>query len=289
MPGQHERQPPALAEISESAATGSVAALYADIRETLGADLVNLVYRHLATVPGALEWAWANLGPHFRSGEFDAQAAMLRERVQQAFSAWPAAFQFATGHAADLASAAQLAQVYTLNNSRNLMAFRHLLDEGAVGAAAAAPPLARQIVHPAAAAGPAVTLPPIPSWDTINSVDAETVRRLNRLGEAGEPAIVASLYRHLALWPAVLGDVEAALVQLDARRDIARALAFTVDASRSIARAHPLAMPAAAPAAVDAALRARLRVFADVTIPKMVPVGLALETAFTAATVPTLP
>ena len=31
--------------------------------------------------------------------------------------------------------------------------------------------------------------------------------------------------------------------------------------------------------AVDAALRARLRAFVDVTIPKMVPVGLALEAA----------
>lgn len=282
MSGQDERPSLGLAEMAESAATGSVAALYADIRATLGVDLVNLVYRHLATVPGALEWAWANLAPHFRSGEIDAQAALLRERVQQAFSTWPAAFQFAPGAAADLAGAARLAHVYTLNNSRNLMAFRHLLDEDPGAAPVSMPALPRSGAAPA----PAFTLPAIPSWETINPVDSETVLRLNRLGEAGEPVIVASLYRHLTLWPALLGDLEAALVQLDAQQEIARALAFTVDTSRAIARAHPVLMPEPAPAAVDAALRARLRAFVDVTIPKMVPVGLAFEAAVTAAMPP---
>jgi hypothetical protein len=280
MPSSYERQSQVLAEIAESAATGSVAVLYGDIRAVLGVDLVNLVYRHLATVPGALEWAWANLGPHFRSGQIDAQAALLRERVQQDFEDWRRAFELVPGHSSELAGAARLAHVYNLNNSRNLMAFRHLLDEGA-GAPVAGTAALRGA---RAAKRPAIPLPAIPSWENINAVDRETVLRLNRLGEQGEPMIVASLYRHLALWPALLGDVESVLVQLDARRDIARALAFTVDSARTIARAHPLIMSEPAPAAVDTALRARLRAFVDVTIPKMVPVGLALEAAFTLAT-----
>jgi hypothetical protein len=280
MPSSHERQTQVLAEIAESAATGSVAALYDDIRSVLGVDLVNLVYRHLATIPGALEWAWANLGPHFRSGEIDAQAALLRERVRQDFDEWRRAFEFVPDHSSELAGAARLAHVYNLNNSRNLMAFRHLLDAGA-GAPVTGP---GAISGACATTRPAIPLPAIPSWETLNAVDRETVLRLNRLGEHGEPTIIASLYRHLAHWPALLSDVEAVLVQLDARRDIARALAFTVDSSRTIARAHPLIMSEPAPAAVDTVLRARLRAFVDVTIPKMVPVGLALEAAFTVAT-----
>jgi hypothetical protein len=287
MPSSPERQPQGLAEIAESAATGAVAALYADIRAALGVDLVNLVYRHLATVPGALEWAWANLAPHFRSGAIDTQAALLRERVRQVFDTWPAAFGAAFGAApalsADLAGAARLAHVYNLNNSRNLVAFRHLLDDGTfISAGTPATHRNPGVALPQgdhAVTRPATPLPAIPSWETINGVDRATVLRLNRLGESAEPAIVASLYRHLTLWPALLGKVEAALVPIDARRDVARALAFTVDSARAIAQAHPLVMPEPAPDAVDAALRARLRAFVDVTIPKMVPVGLALEAA----------
>ena len=36
------------------------AAIFADIRETLGVEVVNLIWRHLATIPGALlkmEWS----------------------------------------------------------------------------------------------------------------------------------------------------------------------------------------------------------------------------------------
>jgi len=272
------RQPPALAEVPEAQATGAVAVLYDDIRTTLGVDLVNLVYRHLATVPGALEWAWANLGPHFRSGEIDAQARALRTRVGAATAAWGAASTAALGTHPESPAAAALALAYTVNNSRNLLAFQHLLHDGVGGATGSPAPRA---------SAPPVRLPPLPSipgWQDMNPIDRATVLRLNRLGEAAEPAIVASLYRHLALWPRLLGEVEPMLVQLDARGDIARALAVTVQAARAIAQAAPLAMLHPAPPAVDAALRARLRAFVDVTIPKMVPVGLALAAAFGHAT-----
>jgi len=280
MPGSKDRQSKGLAEIAESAATGSVAALYSDIRLALGVDLVNLVYRHLATVPGALEWAWANLGPHFRSGKIDAQAALLRERVWQAAGAWPKEFQFGAGNLSDFEGAAQLANVYNLNNSRNLMAFRHLLDPVRVAMIQAKDNQQGAL----GASSPAVHLPAIPSWEELNAVDREKVLRLNSLGEpsgTGSPAIVASLYRHLAVWPTLLADVESGLVRINSRGEIARALAFTVESSRTIASLYPLPMPEPAPPAVDEALRVRLRAFVDVTIPKMVPVGLALEAAFT--------
>ena len=279
MQTSHVCQSETLAEIAESAATGSVGRLYAEIRAALGVDLVNLVYRHLATEPGALEWAWGNLGPHFRSGEIDVQAAKLRECVLRGIEAWSGAFDFTSGSSSDLASAASLAHVYNLNNSRNLMAFRHLLNEAsALPACGSSASRGNRTATPAQARD-ALPLPAIPAWEAMRSADREAVLRLNRLGEAREPGIVASLYRHLALWPELLGDVESALVQIDRRGEIARALAFTADTSRAIALAYPLAMEASAPSAVNAALRARLRAFVDITIPKMVPVGLALEEA----------
>ena len=40
--------------MDEAAATGDVAAPFADIRATLGVGVVNLIWRHLATIDGAL-------------------------------------------------------------------------------------------------------------------------------------------------------------------------------------------------------------------------------------------
>ena len=40
--------------IAEAAATGETAELFADIRATVGVRVVNLVWRHLATIDGAL-------------------------------------------------------------------------------------------------------------------------------------------------------------------------------------------------------------------------------------------
>ena len=46
-----------------SEATGKVAEIYADIRQVLGTGIVNLIWRNLATIPGALEWTWSAAKP----------------------------------------------------------------------------------------------------------------------------------------------------------------------------------------------------------------------------------
>ena len=51
---------PSIAEVD---ATGEIAELYADIRESLGMPFVNLVWRNLASVPGGLKWAWTTSSP----------------------------------------------------------------------------------------------------------------------------------------------------------------------------------------------------------------------------------
>ena len=47
--------------ITEAAATGGTAAIFADIRQVLSVDVVNLIWRHLATMDGALPWALAGV------------------------------------------------------------------------------------------------------------------------------------------------------------------------------------------------------------------------------------
>ena len=48
-----------IAAIPEDQATGETADLFADLRATLGVPFVNLIWRHLATIPGALPAVWA--------------------------------------------------------------------------------------------------------------------------------------------------------------------------------------------------------------------------------------
>ena len=57
-----------LPAISEGEATGEIAELYADIRETLNVTAINYVWRHIATIDGGLRWAWEAAKPMFVSG-----------------------------------------------------------------------------------------------------------------------------------------------------------------------------------------------------------------------------
>lgn len=267
--------PSELAELPEVQAQGEMARVYADIRATLRVDLVNLIYRHLATLPDALPWAWGCLRPHFASGALHEQAARLRSEVARSVAAWPPAL----GDLPAQSGAARLAATYTQANSLNLMAMTHLLVMPRV---TLREPGRVHTAVPATAAAPASleSLPPLPAWSALPHEEVQRVLRLNRLGESGEPQIVASLYRHLAAWPRLLAQVEPALLRLQRTHELARALDFTVQAAQGIARDEPLSLGAAPPPAFDPATRQRLLAFATVTIPKMVPIGLALQRAF---------
>jgi hypothetical protein len=49
--------------ILEADARGEIAEIFADIRIVRGTCVVNPIWRHLATVPGALPWTWATVCP----------------------------------------------------------------------------------------------------------------------------------------------------------------------------------------------------------------------------------
>ena len=57
-----------LAELSEQAATGRIAEIYAEIRRFSGVPYVSSLQRYLATLPGVLEWTWDALRPAMASG-----------------------------------------------------------------------------------------------------------------------------------------------------------------------------------------------------------------------------
>ena len=64
-------------EIPEAQASPEITELYRDIKAVTGVGLVNLIYRHWATMPPALEWAWGVLRPLYAGGRIASQAEEL--------------------------------------------------------------------------------------------------------------------------------------------------------------------------------------------------------------------
>src|ERR1700704_1674982 len=81
MPGASMHGDPVPA-IAEAAASGETAAVFADLRATLGVKVVNLVWRHIATFPGALLWAWESVKPLHVSGRIGIEAQRIRAGLE---------------------------------------------------------------------------------------------------------------------------------------------------------------------------------------------------------------
>jgi hypothetical protein len=71
-----------LAELPEAAATGRIAEIYAEIRLFSGVPYVSSLQRHLATLPGVLEWAWDAIRPAMVSGAIPETGWRLAESVR---------------------------------------------------------------------------------------------------------------------------------------------------------------------------------------------------------------
>jgi hypothetical protein len=180
-----------LVELPETAAMGSIADLYADIRAVLGLPMVNLVYRSLATKPGVLEDCWAALRPNLAS---TAATSAAGELVALAAPAGVIPLPRATVADAGLrgervALARATLAAYRRANSLNLLGMFVLLDgcPGTDGPADAAPaPAAERIL-------PIVSLESLAPETTalLDKISVQTVG-------GGEPRIVPSLLRHFA-------------------------------------------------------------------------------------------
>jgi hypothetical protein len=57
-----------LAEIPEADAMGETACIYDEMRRCCGVSYVSTLQRHVATLPGCLQWCWASVRPAFVSG-----------------------------------------------------------------------------------------------------------------------------------------------------------------------------------------------------------------------------
>jgi hypothetical protein len=272
------RMPPSLPEIPERDAPADVAAIYHDMRRTMRLPLVNLVYRHLATLPGLLPWVWGALRPAILSGVLDAAV----ERVTASAEIVPlapieaATLEEAGLSAAEIAAIVRVVAAYNRGNSLNLVALsavRQALDEPLAGAPGRAGPEPPQFSQPA--------LPPIRRLDDLDEQLAARIAEIAALHGGGEAGVIPSLYLHLANWPPFLALVADRVLPSLQDGTVGRVRDDLILLARTEAQqlAPALSTSTPVPSEHEDHLRRVLSTFAAGVIPEMACVGLALGRA----------
>jgi hypothetical protein len=250
--------------VLEADARGEIAEIYADIRKVLGTSVVNLIWRNLATMPGALPWTWATVRPLYL-GTAPLHAEAVRRTI---------ALPDLPGFSADTLLAAGI-------DESDQAIIRNVLDSYQYTNALALTVLSALLAHfeprpadPVTAGDVApkpsgVRIPELPPMDALDPEVARLVTELNGFGEDTEPQLIASMYRHLAYWPAYLALVRTMLVplQADGRLD-----ALT-RSTRTLGQAHGAMLasqlkPTAPPDTLQSALKS-CRLFVEHPIARM--------------------
>jgi len=265
-----------LPEIREADAPPEIAAIYDEIRAATGLPLVNLIWRHLAALPGALPWSWGAVRPLARAGLISAAAERVRGRLElpvvpamtlEALAAVGVHDRAAYG---GLPAIRRIVDAYNRGNANNLVALTALMLALDAEAQEAAPP------PPAGAAlAPAGALPPLPRLADLDERARGSVEALAARHAGFETGAVPSLYLHLAHWPGFLEQARGRIEPLSIAELREQASALGRGEAEPLARRLA---PGAPPATRDAAVEAIGR-FSRGLIPEMLPVGLVLERA----------
>jgi hypothetical protein len=192
-----------LAELSEADATGEIADIYEEVRRLWGVPYVSALYRHLATRPGILEWAWATIGPSFLDGRPQLAAWSLADGVAldplpsiplDALAVWGI-------DAAGARDARHVAEGFTRVSPVNLV-FSGVMRRLLLGERPTYKPV------PRADWSPPAPLPSPPAMLPFSAIDTATGQVLMRFATmAGGEAFVPGLYRQLAHWPGLLAHL----------------------------------------------------------------------------------
>ena len=271
-------------EVAEAEATGDVALVYEEIRRTYAVPYVSSLFRHLATYPGLLPWAWRILRPALLSGAVQ-RLAWERVDVAELPTLPPLSRQALTGlgvDAAGLPAIRTVCESFTRVSPVNLVVaacLARLLGEGRSGAEPAAVTL-----EPADLPAP---LPAMPGMVPAAEMTPETRAVLATFETelAGE-VFVPGLWRILAHWPGFLGSLSASFEPL--LRDPAVLAAceriadrITAVAPSVLATLDPPAQPAPLTPAETAAVLSAIRTYRG-TSPQMVGFGTLILNALLA-------
>jgi len=264
--------------VKEADAVGLVADVFDDIRIGLGTSSVNLVWRHLATMPGALEWCWHAVSPVIYSGELLQTTESYRQNLRTPrLPSFPSCVLESAGlSSADLERIRSMLRGYLVSCSMNILSLNAVLlvldgrasgvsTRGRKPASPVTVPMQRmaRLLSPSEMPGPVARL----------------AAEMNSLGETGDGRILASLYRYLANWPTFMALAwvlirplhDSGWLHVAARGALGAADAEAqVIAPRLYTGAPPLE------GTVVAAMRPALQDFSRNAIAKVIPITAAL-------------
>lgn len=273
-----------LTELPESEATGRIAEIFAEIRQAYATPYVSSIHRHMATLPGVLEWAWEVAEPAFRDGraqqtgwQIAADAALepLTPIPAEAMAVWGVT-------PADVPRLGAIADSFTRVAPLNLVfggLVRDILRGEPVSRTAS---LARGAAVRSGWQPPAPLPLPPPMVDAAHLAEAE--RQLLSLFRSGSGAtqFVPGLYRMLAHWPGLLAHLAVQLGPRFASAEkiaVARELLARIDGAVAEMRAE-LPLPRLAPPSADeAAHLIRMIDGYRVTSPEMILFGRLIREA----------
>jgi hypothetical protein len=207
--------------IDEASATGRTAAIFSDIRQTMGIPLITSIWRGLAGMEDSLSRVWALTKPIYASGLPEHALARVMESADLPRPEPLAPTQLACVGVGerDLEQARAILAAYNRSNGMNLVALAALVTPAARHSVIRASPTA------------APRWPPLRPLLPREAIDADTwtmVRHVNAFGAPGIDAGVATLWRHLAHWPGLLALVHSAFAPLQSRGVIDAASAQVV-------------------------------------------------------------
>jgi hypothetical protein len=195
-----------VAAVRESHATGEIADIFLEIRSALGTTSVNLVWRHLATLPGALQWCWEAVSPIFNDGSAQEAAARYRNSLSSpVFLTLPKeCLEIFSVEEVDIPLIRSTLNGYFVSCSINLLSLNALLralDEGRPVSSTCSDSIRRNVIRSR----------PVPQemarlldLSEIPPHVADLAWRLNGLCSKGDKKILAAVYRYLANWPPLL-------------------------------------------------------------------------------------
>ena len=263
-----------LAELSESAATGKKAAIYAEMKRLGGVPMVALIFRHLATLPGGIEWTWDAIGPAWREGRLQETAwRIARAAPLQPLVTVPREALAALGvDDAGLAEIRIVLDAYNRANPENLLSVLCVLR--LIEGARALRPLVGGAWTPPPAPGP---LAPMTDVAAMPPAVARLIDLVAAPGGANGLRTVPSLYRHFGHRPAFLALAVTLLRHRVDDGSIDRG-ATSILAPMNAA-ADELVGALSAPPAPDPGIRIACERFGGALIPRMIVVGALLAQA----------
>jgi hypothetical protein len=266
-----------LPELREAEATGEKAAIYAEMKRLGAVPMVALIFRHIATLPGGLEWTWNAIGPAWRSGQLQEAAwRIARETRLTPLAAMPRAALCAIGvDDPALAEIRVVLEAYNRANPENMLSVLCLLRLAA-GRTSSAPFGEDR--------GGSWSPPPVPGPLVAMGDVTRMPRELGELldlvaapGEPGAPRVIQSLYRHFMHRPAFLALAVTLLRQRFDDGSIDHGVASIRTAMN--AAADEISAGLSAPPAPHPGIRRVCERFGGVVIPQMIVAGSLLQRA----------